>query len=76
MNEVIVPGQIVWQSGVIGVAPYKPEPLARPCDTCGTNVSQAIDHDSVECFETCERWLRWSKERSGSRQEARTALQG
>jgi len=45
------------------VAPYKPEPLARPCDTCGTNVSQAIDHDSVECFETCKEYSLWAKER-------------
>src|SRR3990167_6098671 len=33
--------------------PDKLEPVARPCDTCTTNISQAIDHDSVECFETC-----------------------
>ena len=42
--------------------PDKPEPVARPCDTCTTNISQAIDHDSVECFETCAAYSLWAKE--------------
>jgi len=43
--------------------PDKLPPLARPCDTCTTNISQAIDHDSVECFETCAAYSLWSEER-------------
>jgi len=55
MNEVIVPGQIVWQSGVIGVAPYKAEPLARPCDTC------SIEFDNRYCHKYCPTYQEWQK---------------
>ena len=45
------------------VAPYKLEPLARPCDTCNVNIRQALDHDSIECFESADCWAKYWEEK-------------
>ena len=39
--------------------PGELEPVARPCDTCNVNIRQALDHDGVECFETCKAFAQW-----------------
>ena len=33
--------------------------VAGPCATCNVNIRQALDHDSVECFETCKAFAQW-----------------
>ena len=36
--------------------------MDKPCDECTTNIEQAIDHDSVECYLTCKDFKEWREE--------------
>ncbi len=37
--------------------------MDKPCDSCTTNIEQAITAEEIACFKTCKDWKGWNAKR-------------